>query len=355
MAEKNAPRIHGIVLAGVYPGNPCALDDLTPRPLLPVAQQPLVTYALRWMMGGGLKRATICANTSSRAIRAHVDGVSLGMRVDYMEDWSPRGAAGCVRDAGLRTSADTFLVADGTSVPVVDVAELLDTHESSGAAITVVVGAESSGRLRPIGVYAFDRRALELIPAAGFQDIKERLIPQLYKDGDVVATYMARAVAPRVVSADTYFALNHWVMERASFHLNGAEGFRTTGETVLHATAEVDPSARLLGPVLIGPRVRVDAGATLVGPVTLGPGSTVARDAVVSRSVLWSACTVGEGAFIDRCMLTDGVDVEPRSTVFSKVRVARRRAGIGERAQGDAQGVWRPLLAALKPTTARHV
>ena len=35
-----------------------------------------------------------------RAVRAHLNGSAIAMRVDYLEDWSPRGAAGCVRDAG---------------------------------------------------------------------------------------------------------------------------------------------------------------------------------------------------------------------------------------------------------------
>jgi mannose-1-phosphate guanylyltransferase len=355
MAENTTPRIHGIVLAGVYPGGPCALDELAPRPLLPVAQQPLVTYALRWMKGGGLTRATICANAAARAIRAHVDGAALGLRLDYLEDWSPRGAAGCVRDAGVRTSADTFVVADGTAVPVVDVGELLDAHESSQAAITVVVGADAAGRLRPSGVYVFDRRTFDHIPADGFQDIKEKLIPRLYAAGEHVATHMARAVAPRVVNADTYLALNQWAVERASFHLNGAEGFRTTGDTVVHASAEVDPTARLLGPVLLGPRVQVRAGATLVGPVTLGPGTTVEADAVVSRSVVWSGCVVGRGAFVDRCMLADGAAIEPRKSIFSVVRTADGGGvAAGRRDVAAARALFKPVVAALRPALPHH-
>src|SRR5512136_1267680 len=107
MEENAVPPAHGIVLAGAYPGGQCALDQLVPRPLLPVAQQPLVTYALRWMASGGLRAATICANSAARAVRARIESAAFGLRIDYLEDWSPRGAAGCIRDAGIRTAADT--------------------------------------------------------------------------------------------------------------------------------------------------------------------------------------------------------------------------------------------------------
>ena len=39
-------------------------------------------------------------------------------------------AAGCVRDAALRSQAETIVVADGTSVPVVDAEELLAAHRA---------------------------------------------------------------------------------------------------------------------------------------------------------------------------------------------------------------------------------
>jgi mannose-1-phosphate guanylyltransferase len=356
IVENRTPRAHGIVLAGVYPGGQSELDQLAPRPLLPVAQQPLITYALRWMRGGGVDRATICANSASRAIRAHLNGSAIGMRVDYLEDWSPRGAAGCVRDAGIKTDADTLVVADGTSVPVVDLEELLETHQAAGAAVTVVVGADAAGRLRPSGVYVFDRRSFDFIPADGFQDIKEKLIPRLYGAGEQVSTHMARTVAPRVFNTDTYLALDQWAVERVSRDLDPADGFRASGDIVVHESAAVDRSARLLGPVLLGPRVSVHAGATIVGPISIGPGTTVGHGAIVSRSVVWTGCSIGEGAFVDRCMLADGAAIEPHSTLFSVLKIDDGRgAASGQRPRKPGRALLDPIVAALRPATPHQL
>jgi len=350
MEENAVPPAHGIVLAGAYPGGLCALDKLAPRPLLPVAQQPLVTYALRWMAEGGLRGATICANSEVRIIRARLKGSAFGLRLDYLEDWSPRGAAGCVRDAGIKSDAATFVVADGTAVPVVDLAALLADHLASRAAITVVVGADGAGRLRPSGVYVFDRRSFSYISEDGYQDIKERLIPRLYAAGEQVSTHMAQGVAPRVVNADTYLALNQWVVERTSRHREPPDGFRSFGETVLHDSALVDPTARLLGPVLLGARVSVQAGATLVGPVSIGPGTTVGLGAVVSRSVVWSHCVVGDRSFVDRSMLADRAIVAPGGSVISAMMTSRN-GGEPRGARRSARAPWTPILGALRPAT----
>ena len=349
VARSNAPsRAHGIVLAGAYRGGPCVLDPLVPRPLLPVAEQPLITFGLRWMATGGLCDATICANTEARPIGERLGNAACGLALEYLEDWSPRGAAGCVRDAGARTDATNFVVADGTAVPVVALEDLLEAHRVSRAAVTVVVGAGRAGRLQPAGVYVFDRRAFRHIPEDGFQDIKEKLIPRLYAAGELVSTYMAGSLAPRVVDADTYLALNHWVVERTSRLREAPDGFRNQGEAVLHDTASVDPTARLVGPVLVGSGASVRAGATLVGPVVIGRATEVGCSAVVSRSVLWSECRVGSRSFVDRSMLADRSTVEPASAVVHAVRAEARR-GRPRLADRSARAPWASIVAALKP------
>lgn len=331
------------------------MDQLVPRPLLLVAQRPLITYALRWMRTGGLRGATICANSPARAIRTSVDGSALGLSLDYLEDWSPRGAAGCVRDAGVRTDAESFVVADGTAVPVVDLVELLASHRASKAAVTIVVGTDSTGRMRPSGVYVFDRRVFAFIPEEGFQDIKEKLLPSLYEAGEHVATHMVREIAPRVVNASTYLALDQWAVEQTSIRGEPPEDFRASGDTLVHRSAEVDPRARLLGPVMLGPGVVVRAGATLVGPLSIGSGTRVGEGAVVSRSVVWSKCVVGDGAFVDRSLLANGARIGPRRSVVSEVRVGDRLGEPrGPRLKRPTRLIWEPFLYALRPAAPDH-
>jgi len=108
--------------------------------------------------------------------------------------------------------------------------------------------------------------------------------------------------------------------------------------------------------VLVGPRASVRAGATLVGPVSIGPGTSVGRGAVISRSVLWSECVVGEGAFVDRCMLADGARIEPHKSVFSAVKTAGREEGSHERgARRPGKTLWNPLAAPIRPAVPNQL
>ncbi len=342
--------VHGVVLAGAYPTGRSPLDRIAPRPLLPVAQQPIVAYALRWLEGGGVRRATACVNSTARGVRVCVESLDVGVRVDYLEDWSPRGPAGCVCDAAARAEdAETLLVCDATAIPQVDVEALLSTHREAGAALTVVVGADATGRLRPTGVYVFERRACRLVPEEGFFDIKERLVPRLYAAGEVVWTHMASTVAPRVLSVDSYLAANHWMIEHLSRQDAATSDFLVRGQALVHRTAEVDPEARPLGPILLGPRVVVHAGATLVGPVSLGADAVVGENAVVSRSVALERTVVGREAFVDRSMLGAGTRILPGETVFAAVKIAGDEPASARTAR-PGRAVWGSIRAALGPT-----
>jgi mannose-1-phosphate guanylyltransferase len=295
---------------------------------VPVAQVPLVATVLNWLREGGITDTTVCANGASRAVASVLrDGRELSMRLTYHEDHSPRGAAGCIRDAGSLSDAHTFVVADGTAVPVVDLDDLLASHERSGASLTVVVqpdSANAAAGLTPTGIYIVDRRVMESIAAAGFQDIKENLIPKLYGDGNLLLPYRAEAGSPRVLNAETYLAANCWTVARLfaypALPACWSEYLRMDNALV-HPTAWADPAAQLIGPVLLGPGVRVGAGATIVGPTSLGPQTVVGRNALVSRSVSWNDCVIESGAIVDGCVLTDHVTVTADRPLFRTVRV----------------------------------
>ena len=57
-------KVKGIVLAGTYQWGETAFESLLPRPLVPVAQVPLISYTLEWLRDGGVMDATICANSA---------------------------------------------------------------------------------------------------------------------------------------------------------------------------------------------------------------------------------------------------------------------------------------------------
>jgi mannose-1-phosphate guanylyltransferase len=361
--EASASEVVAIVLAGSYHSTDSTFLGSLPRPLVPVAQVPVIGYVLRWLRDADVVRATICANSGSRAIESCVgNGANLSMQLDYMEDATPRGPAGCARDAAMKHTADTFVVVDGTVIPDFDLRLLLASHRASGATVTAVVhdsaGSNGENRARsvsPAGIYAFSRDAFDALSAHGFQDIKEHLIPTLRRQRQRVMAFHSPQFCPRVLNAETYLAVNHWTIERISTHPNIFERwgpFAVTGEVAAHATVTVHSTARMVGPVILGEGVSIGANAVIVGPTSIGPRTQVGAGALVCRSVLWSAGDVGEGAFVDASVIGDGFLIPAHSAIHGEVKM--------NRVKSDAKR-WRlvpavpPLQPAPAPATAGSV
>ncbi len=326
-------RVRGVILAGSWEES--SFEALLPRPLVPVALTPLISHVLGWLRDGGLGVATVCANGVSKPIREFVDQVSGGnLKVDYYQDETPRGAAGVARDAALSSDGELFVVCDGATVPVVEIPDLLETHRRSRAAMTLVVHGEigasafDSRPWTPGDIYVFDRRVFDHVGPHGFQDIKETLIPKLHHLGEGVVTHFVPGACPRVLNAESYLAVNDWMVEQVTawkYTKRCSLGeYRVLGQGLRHPSARVHPAARIVGPVLLGPEVEVAAGATIVGPASIGPRSRLESDAAVSRSVLWSHCQVGAEALVDRSLLVNDARARPRETLYGTVRHPER-------------------------------
>jgi len=136
----SAATLTAIVLAGGYRSTERALAGLLPRPLMPVALVPLVGHVLRWLQAADITRLHVCTNGYARSIEACLAGtIGRPDTLSFVEDATPRGPAGCARDAALQTDGEIFIVVDGSVIPAVDLEAVLAHHVSAGAAVTAVV------------------------------------------------------------------------------------------------------------------------------------------------------------------------------------------------------------------------
>lgn len=321
----------GVILAGEHPWRGDVLDGRFPRSLWPIVGRPVICHVLTWLRDAGVSDVSICANSQTDVMQKHLGGdAAAGLKIDYVEDVAPRGPAGCVRDAAGTSAWELVVAVEGSVVPRVDLRELLSAHRRSGAALTVVVGRNvptvgGGDSLQPAGLYVFSKVALGYIPPTGYQDIKEILIPRLNSQGETVMSYVSEEPVARIADMKSYLTVNAWLLEEAVGSSRTLEGYRRVGEALIHRTAALSSTARLIGPVLVGANSTVGEGVSVVGPTTIGVRCTLRRDAMVCRSSIWDECRIGTGGLLDRCVLTDGAHVEEWSVCRDAVIHEARR------------------------------
>jgi mannose-1-phosphate guanylyltransferase len=131
-------------------------------------------------------------------------------------------------------------------------------------------------------------------------------------------------------------------------------GYRLFDETLAHTSVWMAPSARLVGPVMLGAGAVIGEGATLVGPTVIGPGCRVGAGALLSRSVLWSNAHVGERAVLDRCLVADDVTVPAHTTLFNALRAPEGREARSDDPLSLAATNWNGAMFPLPTPAWRH-
>ena len=105
---------------------------------------------------------------------------------------------------------------------------------------------------------------------------------------------------------ESALALGEWRvldLAKGSGETTGSDAMpRVTGEHV-----RVDPTARLLGPVVLAEGAVVEADALVIGPTLVGPGARIGRGAVVAQCLLTARASVPAGAVMrHRVLITSG-------------------------------------------------
>jgi len=177
-----------VILAGGRGTRLAPYTTVFPKPLMPIGDRPVLEILLRRLAAADLRTIHLAVGHLAELIEAYFgDGSRFGVELRYAREDEPLGTAGPL--ASIEFDSQTVLVMNGDLVTTLDFRELLDAHAASGAAATIAVhqrdvpieygvvkrngnlvaGFEEKPTLSyeiSMGVYAFERAAIELVPSA---------------------------------------------------------------------------------------------------------------------------------------------------------------------------------------------
>lgn len=127
-----------VVMAG---GEGTRLRPMTssmPKPLLPVANRPIMEHVLRLLKRHGLNETVVTVQFLASLVKNYFgDGEELGMELTYANEEKPLGTAGSVKNAEEALKDDTFLVISGDALTDFDLTDLIAFHKEKGGLVTV--------------------------------------------------------------------------------------------------------------------------------------------------------------------------------------------------------------------------
>lgn len=345
-----------IIMAG---GEGTRLRPLTcdcPKPMIRLMNRPVMQYALALLKRHGIDRVAATLGYLPDAIIDYFgDGDAFGVDLRWYVEKTPLGTAGGVKQAADFLD-ETFVVLSGDGITDLDIGAAAAFHRERGALATLVlkhadnpldygvVCADNDGRVRSFhekpdwsdvlsdtvntGIYILEPEVLERIPADRPWDFGHDLFPALVREGLPVYGYVMQGYWCDIGDVRAYLAAHADALE-GRIRLDGLTP--GPGRTVLAPGCEVDRSAVLEGPCLIGANARILAGAR-VGPYSvIGEGCVIGENASVKRAVLWPGSRLERGAQARGCVLAAGARLEPGAQAYEEA-VLGAGAALGERA-----------------------
>jgi NDP-mannose synthase len=207
--------MRAVILAGGKGTRLRPYTTVLPKPLVPVAERPILELVIRQLARHGFTRIDLSVGHLGGLIKAYLDQVELpdGLELSYWWEDAPLGTAGALtRIEGLD---EPFLVMNGDILTTLDYAQLMRFHSGHDGALTIAIHRQSVGidlgviesddgyvteyTEKPtmrfdvsMGIYIYDPDVLNLIPDRHF-DFPD-VVRSMLESGRKVAAYTGPGV-----------------------------------------------------------------------------------------------------------------------------------------------------------------
>ncbi|MEP6670801.1 MAG: sugar phosphate nucleotidyltransferase [Chthoniobacter sp.] len=283
-----------------------SLTARRPKPLIPVANRPLITYAFDHLLGIGVERLVVNTHWRSEAYARFFPepayrGAPLAFRDEQPEVLETAGGIWNVRDL---LGPGTFLVYNGDILSDLPLDSAVRVHFDSGNEVTMVL--RSSGGPLQVAFDATSGRITDIGDRVDAAAGPRFLFTGIYL---VNSDFIARIPAATKISVVPIFC----DMIRAGAKLGGVvidEGHWWDLGNREHYLAVHGALATPQSAPWIDPTAEIAPTATISGATAIGPGARIGEHASVNDSLVWEGAEIASGTLLNHCIVTDGQRVE---------------------------------------------
>src|SRR5690349_18386388 len=307
-----------------------------PKPLLPVANKPIMEHVLGLLKRHGFADTVVTLQFFAPLVRNYFgDGEDFGMSLQYATEETPLGTAGSVKNAEDALRDGAFLVISGDALTDIDLTAMAAYHKKQGALVTVgltrvpnplefgIIISGDDGRIQRFlekptwgqvfsdtvntGIYVMEPEVLAKVPAGESVDWSGDVFPRLVKAGAPLYGWVGEGYWQDVGTHESYLKAQADVL---SGQVEAdIDGFEISPGVWVAEGAEVDPEAVLTGPLCIGEYSKVEAGAELREFTVVGSNVVVKEGAFLHRAVVHNNVFIGPGVTLRGCVIGKNTDV----------------------------------------------
>ena len=324
-----------IVLAGGFGTRLRPLSCSRPKPLFPLANQPIIDYTLQSLSHAGVDAVILSVHYMAEKIADYLGPTKYGMDIIVSREQRPLGKGGGIKNAEDMLEGEAFAVINGDIITDIDIRRLITFHEKKGGLATIALqwvedpsryGSVELDREERIirfvekpgpglapsnlinaGIYVLEPEVLDYMPPGRKFDTEEEVFPVLAQERKLFG-FEAHGYWSDVGVPAEYLNANATILGKM------------LGDAV-NENADVDPTATVKKPCVLGDHVQVGADSVIGPNVSIMENTHVGRGVTIENSIIFAGVTVEDGSSVrdaiigENAVLGQGVRVEPGSLV----------------------------------------
>lgn len=311
------------------------LTLIRPKPMIPVANRPMIDYIIENLNKAGFKDLIVTLNYLASHIKKRLKKEYKDFNIKYSLENQPLGTAGGVKKTEKYID-DTFLVLSGDVLIDLDLKKVLSFHHEKKAIATLVLTPvedpshfgvallddnqqiirflekpspeEVFSNIANTGTYILEPEIFDYIQEKDAEvDFSKDVFPKLIEESAGIYGYTLDGYWNDVGRPETYLKANQDVLQQKISpkppgkklkEKVGVFGDIWVGKNVL-----IDNKVRIIGPVVIGDGCIIEKGSKLEQNTVLGNNVHLEENSTVKGSVILSDTLVKSNAYLEDCII----------------------------------------------------
>ncbi len=280
------------------------LTEQLPKPLVPIFQKPLITFALDHLRSIGVESFVINTHRLAEQFeRTFPDGTYDGLPVKLLHEPELLETGGGIKNAETSLRREAFIVYSGDILTDIDLEELIAEHFTAQNDVTLALRETSLGR----AVAFRDGRVIDIGEKFGHVGTYDFANVSIWNPS-------AFARIPAVQKISFVPILRDWIAdggriggvvlnEKEWFNIGSRDGYLAVHRTIAvdrwHPHYIKDPR----WPIHLALDAVVDRRALFAGFNSLGSGCKIGAEAVLENTIVWPGAQIASRSELTNCIV----------------------------------------------------
>ncbi|MCC7550606.1 MAG: NDP-sugar synthase [Methanobacterium sp.] len=339
--------VKAVLMAG---GKGSRIRPLTlsrPKPMIPVANRPMIEYIVEKIKNSGYTELVVTLSYLKNQLKHLLNERYPELNIKYSVEKQPFGTAGGVKKAEKYLD-DTFFVLSGDVLVDVDLNKLLNFHRKHNALATMVLTPvddpshfgiavldeenqiikflekpaphEVFSKIANTGTYILEPEIFNYIEnRKGEVDFSHDVFPRLIEEKAGIYGYVLDGYWNDVGRPKTYLQANYDVLNKKMTPNPPGKKLKESigrlGDIWVGKDVEIDEKVRIIGPVAIGDGSVIERGCTLGRNTVIGENAYLEKNSTIKGSVIFPESMIKASACLKDCIVDSGCCVEKGSFI----------------------------------------